>query len=394
MLTSKFGDAITDQRPREMEDEIAWERAAKLLDIDRGVLRRARTPRMEWVSRHDCAAGAGSLYGATNQISNAGFATVLVGSAMRPAQVAEEAIALQMELALAASEKGGAAIGVQLPSTAVSERDIFDLARECAPVVSRFCGDARLLPTDTMSAAFSNWMASAPSVLGAKLRAPGEAPERYLAEEERRSAHAIAHLSAVALDEIGKKPRSARVAIIGLDALGRECMREMQELGVHIVAVADESGGLVNEAGIEIAPLSKHVEGGGLVAEYVGAEHIAYAEALALQTDVLLLTAHGRAVTEGNARSNASAVVVAGSRGCVSPGVSEDLSASGVIVIPNLLVRSCRWMGVEDLRLESAWKDLNAVRKTHSCSFSMAPLLLSLHRLAERERSASPWQTL
>lgn len=395
MVTKEPDVATSDPRSREFEQEIAWERAARMLDLDRSVVRRLRNPRIEWVTHHECASGAASLYGAASRISNEVVATVHVGSALHPMQIAAESFEVQMQLALADKDEGGAAIGLQIPSSGIAERELFELARQCAPVVSRTLGAARLMPVDTMSTVFASWMASVSSIYGARLTAPCTVPKKHLANEARLSAEATAHMGGLALEETGKKLRGARVTVAGLDAVALECMRMMQESGIRIVAFADESGGLVSEAGIEIPALLVHIEGGGLAAEYCGAEHIVHAEALALPADLLLTSGRRLEITESNARSVSAPIVIETAPGSVGSTAQEELSARGVMVLPHPLIRSCRWNGLtNDDRLGRLWSELSALRKTYQCPLSTAVLLLILQRLAERERLEHPWQTL
>jgi glutamate dehydrogenase (NAD(P)+) len=388
----------------DLDRNIEWERAARILDLDPRMVRRLHKPRMECVSRHECVAGVASLYVAAGP-RNCGktVATIALESGIGAHDVCEGERELQLELALAEVHENSAVIGVQLPSAPMTEQEMWELARQCVPIVSRVLGNTRLVPGDICSAAFANWMAHEAAQYGVKLNAPKIEPEKYCAQRHQSIAESVVQLSAMGLQEKGKKLRGARATVIGLDRMAWKCMQTMHDAGVLMVAVADESGAVIRKAGIDVPPLLQHLESGGLLAEYTDAEHALHSEALAVDADILLLGARGDEITEKNSASVGAAIVIEGQSNGLDSDATDALNDRGVLVVPNRLTRYLQvreefvhrrpdagWHGNQGEMLKSAWQEIATIRERHGLALPTATLLLALQRLAENDRTSHP----
>ena len=404
MFTTESASFAQRTNMEDLDRSIEWERAARILDLDPRMVQRLQRPGMESVSRQECAAGVASLYVAAGPM-NCGetVATIALERGIGAHEVCERERELRLDLVLAEVHENSAVIGVQLPSAAMTEQEIWELARQCVPIVSRILGTTRLVPGDICSAAFANWMAHEAAQHGVKLDAPKIDPEKYCSQFHQLVADSVVQLAAMGLQEKGKKLRGARSTVIGLDRVTRECMQTMYEAGVLIAGVADESGALIRKDGIDVPPLLQHLEAGGLLAEYTDAEHILHSEALAVDADVLLLGGCGSEITQNNSASVGASMVIEGRSRGLENGASDALNERGVLVVPDRLTRYLQGgegfvhrrpgagsRGQQGELIKSTWQEIAAVRERHGLALPTATLVLALQRLAEEDRMSHP----
>jgi glutamate dehydrogenase (NAD(P)+) len=389
----------------DLDTAAEWERAAKILDLDPGLVRRLGHPQLECMSRHECAEGVASLYIAAGERSCGDCVTsVAVGSGTSAADIAAEAHEIQVEGALAGADVRTAAIGLQLPSSSLNEEELWRLSQQCAPVVARIIGDTWLMPHDVSSSAFAMWMSHAAAQFGSKLTMPLSAPQAYCSQLHAAMAESIVETSSLALEDVGRKLRSATATVIGIGPVARDCIRRIHKRGARVVAVADESGAVVDSKGIEVTRLVRHIESGGLLAEYATAEHALHSEAFVIASDLFLLDMAGVELTASNAAAVKASIVVEGPSAELSFRAVLELNERGVVVIPRLLMRCVRtlpdtreWQYSATERetrlrqlLSQLWADVTAVRQSRAVPLDAAVRILALQRLAERDRAMCP----
>lgn len=386
-----------------LDRSIEWERAAHILDLDPSMVRRLHKPHMECVSRYECTSGAASLYVAAGP-RNCGetLAMIALESGIGARDVCERERELRVEVALSEVHEDSAAIGVQLPSAA-TEEEIWELARQCAPIVSRVLGKSRFVPRDLPSSVFANWMAHEAAQYGIKLDVPKMDPEKYCSQLHQLAADSSVQLTAMGLQEKCKQLRCARATIVGLDRVSGKCMQTMHDLGMLIVGVADESGALIRKEGIDVPPLLRHLMGGGLLAEYTEAEHAMHSEALAVNADVVLLGGPGNEITESNSASVRASMVIEGWHRGLDSDACDALNERSVLVVPKRLTRYLQVVedfihprpdgGAQRQRgelLKRLWREMAMIRERHGIGLPTAALALALRRLAEEERTSHP----
>jgi glutamate dehydrogenase (NAD(P)+) len=327
----------------------------------------------------------------------------MAGRSVTAGVVGARAQELQLQTALAEIDEGGAAVGLQLPG-ALSEQELWQLARECAPVVGRMLGNTRLLAEDLASASFSIWMASGVPIPGSTLAVPFMTAGRVVELQNDGWADAAAGFCSMALEDMGKRLRGATIAIMDVNERPRQCLRRFAESGAKIVAVADESGAVLDEKGLELTALLRHVESGGLLAEFPDGRHALHSEAIASRADILVLGAGDEDVTAGNAATIDCCILLEGTGSRLPNGAMQQVSAAGVVVIPQRLVdcvtlipetqmgRLARDQRREMLQrsVKRLWEELAAVREQFKFPLPTAVLLLGLQRLAEREAASRP----
>ncbi len=410
MLTAERAQTGTTRN--ELDRAAEWERAVQVLDLSPALVRRLKTPQIECVSRHPSLGGGSDgvarLHIAANERScEESLVRVSVGAGCSGANTAAEAQQIQLAAALAGMQGAGAAIGLQIPVSAIGERDLWQLSRDCAAVVARVVGDARLFPADVASAAFARWMSEAAAQFGVKLRMGDVDPAEYAAELDELRSDTILCLTSLALHKAGKKLATSRASVIGTGPIARQCLQKLEQAGARLVAVADESGAVMNTAGLEVPELLRHIRSGGLLAEYPGAQHALHSEAAGVAAEVILLCAEETELTEDNVSAIRSAtVVIDGSGHCVTCGAALALSACNVQVIdqsilwgmemvPELLpgvhrlTRSGRGSRLRQ-HVEELWGDIQQFGEKYALPLYSATLALGIHRLAVRMGGVRP----
>ncbi len=395
----------------DLQRSAAWERAAQILDISPELARCLRTPQLECVSRHGSGSNSGgvaSLHMATMSPGCEGtLLKVAVGVNCFAPSVASAAQELQLRAALAGCEYAGAALGLQLATSSISEQDLWHLARECAPVIVRMLGnDALLLPEDLASAAFARWTSEAAVQLGHKLRMPAVPAEDYCASRNELYAESVVCLTSLALEECSKKLRGSAVSVVGTGPLARACVQNLVAGGARIVAAADESGSLLDAGGLNIPDLLRHITAGGFAAEYPGATHGLHADAFTFPADVLLLCAPVADFAQGLRALGRSTIVVDVVDAFLRSDAEDWLMEHEVCLVDGtilgagsiraeLTARQSGFSSKErhanlNAELASMWESIRKVARNYQLSLHAAALTLALQRFAQRERSSRP----
>ena len=135
----------------------------------------------------------------------------------------------------------------------------------------------------------------------------------------------------------GARPNLVRVALQGFGSLGRSVARQLHEAGARVVAIADISGGLLLENGIDIPALAAYAEKKGVIFGFTGADGGCNADVLESRCDVLVLAAAERQVTLANAARVQAPLVIEVAPGAITRPAEKTLLARGVRVVPDVL---------------------------------------------------------
>lgn len=153
---------------------------------------------------------------------------------------------------------------------------------------------------------------------------------------QRRAGHALAHAALVASKAAGASGEAPRAGVQGFGTLGRGAVSSLAAAGVPITAVADESGCVVCERGVDVAALLAMPHRQPIVSQFRvtgAAPEVLFRTPL----DVVVLAACEDAMTvEQASRLEASAVVVGANLG-LAPSVETVLHRLGIAVVPDLV---------------------------------------------------------
>jgi glutamate dehydrogenase (NAD(P)+) len=131
-----------------------------------------------------------------------------------------------------------------------------------------------------------------------------------------------------------------RCVVQGFGNVGGIAAGELHERGARVVAVSDVSGGVHDEAGLDIAALRAYVEANGSVAGYRPAEEVTNEELLELPCDILVLAAREDQVTGDNAGRIHARVIAEGANGPTSVEADAILADRGILVLPDVLTNA------------------------------------------------------
>jgi glutamate dehydrogenase (NAD(P)+) len=157
---------------------------------------------------------------------------------------------------------------------------------------------------------------------------------------EAATGRGVVYVFQKAAAELGIDPADCRYVVQGFGNVGSWAARLMKELGATMVGVADATGALQAEQGIDPVELVEHVREGGELSEFDSAESISPGDLLALDCDVFIPAALGGMLHEQNADSLRCRLIVEGANSPTTPAADEILSDRGVVIVPDVLANA------------------------------------------------------
>jgi len=139
---------------------------------------------------------------------------------------------------------------------------------------------------------------------------------------------------------IGVEISGARVAVQGFGNVGGIAAKLFQEAGAKIVAVQDHTGALHNANGIDAVALSAHIAKVGGMQGFAEADSIGREEFWSIESDILIPAALEGQITENNAPSIRTKIVVEGANGPTTIAADDILRERGILVIPDVVANA------------------------------------------------------
>ncbi len=210
-----------------------------------------------------------------------------------------------------------------------------------------------------------------------------------------------------ALRHLGLPLRGTKAAVQGFGNVGSVAAKLMEEEGLTVIAVSDNSGAIFNSNGIFIDGARDWVREHRYLQGYPVGEHIPNEALLTLDMDVLIPAAVENVITRKNAGDIKAKIICEGANGPTTAAADQILEDNGVFVIPDILANAggvtvsyFEWgqdrMGyfwdeasVNDrLRkiLRGSFKDVLSVAKRHSVNMRVAAYMLAIERVAAVHR--------
>jgi len=133
----------------------------------------------------------------------------------------------------------------------------------------------------------------------------------------------------------------AKVAIQGFGNVGSFTGKYITQLGGTIVAVADHTGGIYNNNGLDADALSEYVRVNRGVAGFPGAEGTFPKEdIIGFDCDILLPCALENSITADNANDVKAKVVCEGANGPTTLEADKIMNDKGIIVVPDIFANA------------------------------------------------------
>jgi glutamate dehydrogenase/leucine dehydrogenase len=206
--------------------------------------------------------------------------------------------------------------------------------------------------------------------------------------------------------ENGLSVAGKTAAVQGFGNAGAHVADMLHDMGFKVVAVSDSKGGLHCEGGLDPRhAMSCKMDQGKVDACFASGQvcqSISNEDLLALDVDVLVLSAMENQVRQDNAGNVKAKLILELANGPVTPEADEILQGKGIPVIPDILANAggvtvsyfemvqnemnYYWTAEEvqaKLKpiMQAAWKDVSSNAKNFKCSYREAAFITALKRL-------------
>jgi glutamate dehydrogenase (NAD(P)+) len=241
---------------------------------------------------------------------------------------------------------GGGKGGVICEPLDMSDRELENLTRRFVSELVEIIGPEQDIPAPDVNTneRIMGWLMdtysmqkgySVPAVVTGKPIAIGGSLGRAKA-----TGRGIVFVAREALETQGMPVKGARVVVQGFGNVGGSFAELIEEMGAKVIAVADVTGGMVNENGLPIAEMSAYAKKNRFIEGFDGGEKISNEELLSLECDLLVPAALENVLTAENANDNNARVIVEGANGPTTPEADRILIDRGIYVVPDILANA------------------------------------------------------
>jgi glutamate dehydrogenase (NAD(P)+) len=143
-----------------------------------------------------------------------------------------------------------------------------------------------------------------------------------------------------ACDRLDWRLADQRCVVQGYGNVGSVAAHELAARGATVMAVADISGGVYSQRGLDLAAVDAWIEERGSLDGYPDAEHVSNADLLELPCDILVLAALEDQVTAENAGRIEARMIAEGANGPTSVEADAILAERGISVLPDILTNA------------------------------------------------------
>ena len=304
---------------------------------------------------------------------------------------------------------GGAKGGINCDPRSMSESDLFEVTIRFVEQMKEVIGPTIDIPAPDVNTnakimgwimhEYSKYAGFSPAVVTGK-------PLDLFGSEGRDAAtgRGVMDVLAAALEEQGKSFGDVTVAVQGFGNVGSNAALLIAEQGAKIVAVADHTGGVSNDRGLDVPALDAWVNEHGGVKGFSGGETFDNTEIITWDADVLVPAALEDAIHKDNASEVKASIVVEGANGPTTPEADEILNEKDVLIIPDILanaggvtvsyfewaqnIQQFRWdearVNAElDKKMSRAYKSVREVATEYGIDMRTAAFVLAIRRVGK-----------
>jgi glutamate dehydrogenase (NAD(P)+) len=240
---------------------------------------------------------------------------------------------------------GGAKGGIDCDPHTMSERELFDVTTRFVEQMKDVIGPTLDIPAPDVNTnakimgwimhEYSKYSGFSPAVVTGK-------PLDLFGSEGRNAAtgRGVMDVLGAALEEQGKSFQDVTVAVQGFGNVGSNAALLIADKGAKIVAVADHTGGVSNEAGLDVPALEAWTREHGGVKGFPIGEAFEGSKVITWDVDVLVPAALEDAIHADNASAVKASIIVEGANGPTTPEADEILVKKGVLIIPDILANA------------------------------------------------------
>ena len=302
---------------------------------------------------------------------------------------------------------GGAKGGIDCDPRSMSERDLFQVTTFFVEQMKEVIGPTTDIPAPDVNTnakvmgwimhEYSKYAGFSPAVVTGK-------PLDLFGSEGRDAAtgRGVMDVLAAALEEQKKSFEDVTVAVQGFGNVGSNAALLIAEQGARIVAAADHTGGVSNDAGLDVPALDAWTNEHGGVEGFPGGDAFENTEIISWDADVLVPAALEGAINEDNAADVKASLIVEGANGPTTPGADQILNDRGVVIIPDILanaggvtvsyfewaqnIQQFRWDEARvnqelDKKMNRAYRSVREVATKHDIDLRTAAFVLAIRRV-------------
>lgn len=331
-----------------------YDRAARYLHLDDGIIEYLRYPRREFtvnfpVRRDD---GTTEMFTGYRVHHNTALGPSKGGLRYSSAVTLDEVRALAMwmtwKTALVNIPYGGAKGGVVVDPKTLSIRELENLTRRYASELAPLISPQMDIPAPDMGTTpqVMAWMMdtysmtvgySVPAIVTGKPLGIGGSEGRT---EATGRGVVICMERALQHARPDHDPSKIRVAIQGFGNVGSNAALYADSLGYRVVAVSDIEGAIYNPDGLDISAVTAYARERGTVMDFPRAETLTNRDLLELPCDVLIPAALEGQINSDNADRILADFIIEGANGPTTPEADDILNSRGVTIVPDILANS------------------------------------------------------
>jgi glutamate dehydrogenase (NAD(P)+) len=327
-------------------------------------------------------------------------------------EVRSLAALMTLKTALVDIPFGGAKGGVQVDPSRLSQPELERLTRRFISRISLVLGPYRDVPAPDVGTnptimawvldEFGRKYGYAPAIVTGKPVSLGGSHGRNEA-----TGRGVVFCLEQAAQDAGIPVPGSRAVIQGFGNVGFHAAKFLAEKGVKVTAVADVSGAIHADKGLDLDALGRHVKATGHVAGFAGAESLRGDDIFRIPCDFLIPAALSSVIaTPEHAREVQCRMIVEGANGPLTPQADAVFRERGIVVVPDILanaggvivsyfewtqnLQQYRWE-LEHVNtqlekvLKRAYSEVFAFAKERNVSLRTAAFAIAIQRVADAE---------
>jgi glutamate dehydrogenase/leucine dehydrogenase len=329
-----------------LEFDADLEEAAHALDLEPWVLQRLKHPEREITLNLPLIRDDGSAVNVTgyriqhNRAHGPCIGPVVLSPSAHPTLLRTIAAEITLQSALLGLRLGGAAAAIVVDPDQLSERELRHVIKDFVSALHENSGPLRDVLACDGNDYIAIWMDEA------NTRAHGQSEPAAIAGKPieggsldvawARSVSALAQ-HALGVDTL----KDFRIAIQGFGGHGRALVQALHLQQAKIVAIADRSGGISREAGIEVTALQEYVQQNGVLFGFPAADAVTNSDVLECDCNLLILAAAPGQIRAPNAARVRGRMILEVRQGAVTESGEAALPDS-CLVVPHLLAAATK----------------------------------------------------
>jgi glutamate dehydrogenase (NAD(P)+) len=241
---------------------------------------------------------------------------------------------------------GGAKGGVRVDPSTLTMSELERLTRRYAFDVASILGPERDIPAPDVNtdAQVMSWVMDTISMLLGR-SSPGVVTGKPIPlggshGHVGATSNGVVICARALFSELGLNVVGARAVVQGYGKVGGPLVYLLTSLGMRVVAVADVTGGIYNQSGLDPQALSAHVAETGGVFGFAAADAMDRDAVFDVECELAIPAALGGVITEAVAERLGAKLVIEAANGPTVPAADAVLERRDIILVPDVLANA------------------------------------------------------